>query len=80
MREVMKKEVLKLLHARIIYPVPHSDWVSPIQVVPKKGGMMVVENNRNELISQQTVTGWKMCIDYQKLNAAKKRPLPTALH
>jgi hypothetical protein len=25
MREVVKKEVLKLLHARIIYPVPHSE-------------------------------------------------------
>ena len=37
MREVVKKEVLKLLHAAIIYPVPHSEWVSPVQVVPKKG-------------------------------------------
>jgi hypothetical protein len=46
MREVMKKEVLKLLHARIIYPVPHSDWFSPIQVVPKKEGMTVIENNK----------------------------------
>jgi len=36
MREVMKKEVLKLFHARIIYPIPHSDWVSPVQVVLKK--------------------------------------------
>jgi hypothetical protein len=36
MREVMKKEVLKLLHARIIYPVSHSDWVNPVQVVPEK--------------------------------------------
>jgi hypothetical protein len=50
MREVMKKEVLKLLHVRIIYPVPHSDWVSPIQVVPKKGGTMIIENKKNELI------------------------------
>ena len=39
MREVVKKEVLKLLHAGIIYPVPNSEWVSPMQVVPKKGGM-----------------------------------------
>jgi hypothetical protein len=45
----VKKEVLKLLHVGIIYPMPHSDWVSPVQVVPKKGGM-VVENNKNELI------------------------------
>ena len=38
MREVVKKEVLKLLHAGIIYPVPHREWVSLVQVVPKKGG------------------------------------------
>jgi hypothetical protein len=50
MREVVKKEVLKLLHARVIYPVPYSEWVSPVQVVPKKGGMMAVENSKNELI------------------------------
>jgi hypothetical protein len=50
MREVVKKEVLKLLHARIIYPMPHSEWVSPVQVVPKKGGMTVIKNEKNELI------------------------------
>jgi hypothetical protein len=43
MREVIKKDVLKLLHAGIIYPVPYSEWVSPVQVVPKKGGMTVVK-------------------------------------
>ena len=79
MREVVKKEVLKLLDAGIIYPVPHSEWVSPIQVVPKKGGMTVVKNSRNELIAQRTVMGWRMCIDYRKLNNATKKdhfPLP----
>ena len=50
MREVVKKEVVKLLHAGIIYPILHSDWVSPVQVVSKKGGMTVVENSKNELI------------------------------
>ena len=64
MREVVKKEVLKLLHARIIYPVPHSELVSPVQVVPKKEGMVVVKNEKNELILQRTITGWQMCIDY----------------
>jgi len=68
MREVVKKEVLKLLHAGIIYAMPHSEWVSPIQVVPKKGGMTVVQNERNELIPQRTITGWRMCIEYRKLN------------
>jgi hypothetical protein len=43
MWEVVKKEVLKLFHDKIIYPIPHSDWVSRVQVVPKKGGMMVVK-------------------------------------
>jgi hypothetical protein len=64
MREVVKKEVLKLLHTGIIYPMPYSEWVSPIQVVPKKGGMTIVKNEKNELIPQRTITGWWMCIDY----------------
>jgi len=57
MREVVKTEVLKLLHAGIIYPVPHSEWVSPVQVVPKKGGMTVVENSKNELIPNDLSRG-----------------------
>jgi hypothetical protein len=70
MREVVKKEVLKLLHASIIYPVQDSEWVSLVQVVPKKGGITVVQNERNELIPQRTFTGWRMCIDYWMLNKA----------
>jgi len=73
MRDVVKKEVLKFLHARIIYPVLYSEWVSPTQVVPKKGGITVVKNENNELIPQRTVTRWRMCIDYQKLNKATKK-------
>jgi hypothetical protein len=46
MREVVKKEVLKLLHAGIIYPMPHSKWVSPVQVVPKKRGITIVRNEK----------------------------------
>jgi hypothetical protein len=73
MREVIKKEVLKLLHAGIIYPVPHSQWVSPIQVVPKNGGMNVVRNEKKELIPQRTITGWRICTNYRKLNKATKK-------
>ena len=75
MREVVKKEVLKLLHVGIIYPMLHSEWVSPIQVVPKKGGMTVVKNEKNELIPQRTITGWRMCIDYRKLKKATKKDI-----
>jgi hypothetical protein len=79
MREVVKKEVIKLLDAGIIYPVPHSEWVSPVHCVPKKGGLTMVKNEKNELIPQRTVTGWRMCINYRKLNKATKKdhfPLP----
>ncbi|WVZ97515.1 hypothetical protein U9M48_043042 [Paspalum notatum var. saurae] len=76
MRKVVKKEVL---HTGIIYRVSDSKWVSPVQVVPKKEGMTVVKNQNNELIPQRTVTGWRMCIDHRKLNAATRKdhfPLP----
>src|SRR6185369_9834692 len=79
MRQVVRKEVLKLLHTGIIYPMQDSEWVSPVQVVPKKGGMTVVRNERNELIPQRTVTGWRICTDYQMLNKATQKdhfPLP----
>jgi hypothetical protein len=78
MREVVK-EVLKPLKAGVIYPVSDSERVSPVQVVPKKGGMTVISNEKNELIPQQTVTDWQTCIDYQKLNKATQKdhfPLP----
>jgi hypothetical protein len=73
---VVKKEVIKLLDAGIIYSVSHSDWVSPVHCVPKKGGLTVVKNEKNELIPRRIVKG---CIDYRKLNKAIEKdlfPLP----
>ncbi|XP_019229480.1 PREDICTED: uncharacterized protein LOC109210514 [Nicotiana attenuata] len=79
MKEVVKKEVIKLLDAGIIFPISDSNWVSPIQCVPKKGGMPVIENEKNELIPNRTVTGWRVCIDYRRLNKVTRKdhfPLP----
>ncbi|XP_075483625.1 uncharacterized protein LOC142523779 [Primulina tabacum] len=58
MKEVVKNEVLKLLNAGVIYAISDSNWVSPVQVVPKKGGITVVKNEHDELISTRTVTGY----------------------
>ncbi|XP_070020071.1 uncharacterized protein [Nicotiana sylvestris] len=79
MKEVIKKEVIKWLDAGIIFPISDSNWVSPVQCVSKKGGMTVVQNDNNELISTRTVTGWWICMDYRKLNTTTRNdhfPLP----
>ena len=56
MKEVVKKEVLKWLNASFIYAISYSSWVSPVHVVPKKGGFIVIRNETNELIPTRTVT------------------------
>nr|GEU79242.1 reverse transcriptase domain-containing protein [Tanacetum cinerariifolium] len=71
--DVIKKEVIKLLDADMIYPIPDSPWVSPIHYVPKKGGMTVAANENNELTPTTLVTGWRVCIDYKKLNDATRK-------
>ena len=73
MKEVVRKEILKLLEAGIIYPVADSQWVSPVHCVPKKGGITVVPNDKDELIPQRIITGYRMVIDFRKLNKATKR-------
>nr|GFB69932.1 reverse transcriptase domain-containing protein [Tanacetum cinerariifolium] len=77
--DVIKKEVEKLLDAGLIYPISDSPWVNPIHCVPKKGGMTVIKNDENELVPTRLVTGWRVCIDYRKLNEATRKdhfPLP----
>ncbi|CAN6557373.1 unnamed protein product [Malus baccata var. baccata] len=79
MMEVVKKEIIKLLDCGVIYPISDSHWVSPIQCVPKKSGVTVVENAENELVPTRIQTGWRVCIDYRKLNATTRKdhfPLP----
>nr|GFB01340.1 reverse transcriptase domain-containing protein [Tanacetum cinerariifolium] len=77
--DIIKKEVEKLLDAGLIFPISDSPWVSPIHCVPKKGGMTVIKNDENELVPTRLATGWRVCIDYRKLNETTRKdhfPLP----
>jgi hypothetical protein len=76
--EVAKKEVIKWLDD-IIYPISNSRWVSPMHVVPKKSRITIVENQDNEFVYTRVHTGWRVCIDYKKLNQTIRKdhfPLP----
>nr|GFA35713.1 reverse transcriptase domain-containing protein [Tanacetum cinerariifolium] len=57
--DVIKKEVEKLLDARLIYSISDSPWVSPVHCIPKKCGFIIVRNVENELIPTCLVTGWR---------------------
>ena len=46
MKEVVRKEVLKWLNVGFIYAISDSPWVSPVQVIPKKGELTIIKLRR----------------------------------
>ncbi|GJR81215.1 hypothetical protein Tco_0152000 [Tanacetum coccineum] len=58
MQEVVKKQIMKLLDTGIIYPIADSPWISSIHYVPKKGGIIVVTNENDELVPTKTIMSW----------------------
>ncbi|GJU34506.1 uncharacterized protein Tco_1182860 [Tanacetum coccineum] len=78
MMEVVKKEIQKLLDAGIIYPISDNKWVSPIQVVPKKTGVTVVENSDVDQgnILGHIVSDKGLEVDKAKIDVIKSLPYP----
>ncbi|KAL6340597.1 hypothetical protein AAG906_010505 [Vitis piasezkii] len=84
---VVRAEVLKLLQACIIYPISDSPWVSPTQVVSKKSGITVVQNEKGEEITTRltseclailSIVSWMGTPDIFKLKLMlkiRRRPL-----
>ena len=68
MQEVVHSKDLKLLQADIIYPISDSTWVSLTQVVPRKSRVTTVLNEKGEEVPTRLTTGWRVCIDYKRLN------------
>ena len=80
MKEIVKKKIIKWLDVGIIYLISDSSWVRPVQCVPKKSGVTIIANEKNELIPTRTIIGWRVCMDYRKLNGHKKGSLLTAIY
>lgn len=67
MQDIVKNEIFKLLDVGVIYPIVKNIWVCHVQCVPKKCGMIVVPNERSELVSMRPRTSLRVCMDYRKL-------------
>jgi len=73
MKEAVRKDILKCLDNKIIYPISDSFWVILVQVVPKKSVIIVIQNDTNELVPTRIQTKCVVCINYRKLNAATRK-------
>ena len=58
MKEVVRKEVIHLLDAGIIYPISDSKWVNPAHCIPSHGGLDAALNKDGELFPIRPIVGY----------------------
>ena len=68
MKDVVRKEVIRLLESGVIYPISDSKWVNHVHSIPKHGGITTIQNDKDEVLPSRTITEYKMCVDFRKLN------------
>ncbi|WMV58416.1 hypothetical protein MTR67_051801 [Solanum verrucosum] len=76
---MVKKVIIKCLDVGVISLIADNKLVSVVQCIPKKGGMIVVLNAKNELVATLPITEWRVCMDNHKLNSWTKNhyfPMP----
>ncbi|CAM8908137.1 unnamed protein product [Rhodiola kirilowii] len=71
--EIVQKEIQKLLDADVINPISDSQRVSPVHVLPKKTRITVEEDAEGRMVTTRVKNGWRMCIDYRRLNAVTRK-------
>jgi hypothetical protein len=65
---VVRKEVVCVLDASIIYPISDSKCVDPVHCIPKQHGGVIIVQNDDEVFPTIMKTKYKMCVDFRKLN------------
>ena len=63
----------------MIYPISDSKLVNPVHSIPKHGGITTIQNDKDEVLPSRTITEYKMCVDFRKLNKItikEHQPLP----
>lgn len=63
----------KFLDIGTIYTISHSEWANPIQYVPKKGRMTMVENDYIELMPIGSIIGWRIWMYFCKVNKETRK-------
>ena len=56
LKDVVRREVIRLLESGVIYPISDSKWVNPVHSILKHGGITTIQNDKDEFLPSRTIT------------------------